>query len=83
MVESGILTREPNPDDRRGVLVRVSPNIRESMEPFERQALKMLVDLIEKLGDGPARQLRKLHTRIREIIATDFVSPRGSQTAKA
>lgn len=64
LVENGILTREPNPADRRGVLVRISPNMEAVIEPFEKQALRLLVDLLEKLGPETARAWRSLNNQI-------------------
>ena len=68
MVEARILTREPNPTDRRGVVVRVSPDVKRVIDPLERQALKILVDLLEKLGPEWARMWREIHARIRAIL---------------
>lgn len=83
LVEAGVLTREPNPDDRRGVIVRLSHGIEESLEPFERQTLKMLMELLEQMGDESARQLRKLHTQIRTIAAAFASHPVDGANGKA
>lgn len=49
LVEAKVLSREPNPSDRRAVIVRVHPDTEKRIDPIERQALKSLVSLIDRL----------------------------------
>lgn len=68
LVEVGILTREANPTDRRAVLVRISSATEKIIDPMEQQALKSIVDLLDKLGVRDARKWCSLNTRVREIM---------------
>jgi DNA-binding MarR family transcriptional regulator len=68
LVEAGILTREQNPSDRRGVIVRVAADVEKTIKPIERQALGTLVDLLDTLGPETARTWREINARIREIL---------------
>lgn len=68
LVEGGILTREQNPADRREVIVRVSADFEQQIEPVERCVLRFLVDLLEKVGPECAKMWTSVYGRIRRIL---------------
>lgn len=82
MVEGGILTREQNRADRREVIVRISSELEKIIEPLERGALRMLVDLIDKMGPEYARMWAAVHARIREVMAEEDSDEEDTQTAR-
>lgn len=50
LVEKGILLREPSPEDRRKVLISVSPEMVEEIQQVESTVLQLFVDLVDRLG---------------------------------
>jgi DNA-binding MarR family transcriptional regulator len=68
LVEAGVLTRETNPSDRRGVIVRVSEPVETVLGPLEKHALKLLMELLDRLGPEHARQWHAMNERICGIV---------------
>lgn len=68
LVEMGILTREANPNDRREVLVRVSPREESEIQAMERRHLQHTVDLFDKIGLDCARMWGELCVRIQNVL---------------
>lgn len=66
LARKGLLTREPDPSDRRGVLVRLSPAGRRRVD----QALVEVVDADrELLGSLNSRQRGQLDATLRRILS--------------
>ncbi len=68
LVEAGMVTREPNPSDRRGVLVRVAPHLEAAIDLMEKQTLRWLVELLDKLGPETTQLWRELDARICSVL---------------
>jgi DNA-binding MarR family transcriptional regulator len=69
LVEIGIFTRDENPEDRREVLIRISPQEEEKIGKLERTYLQLTVDLLDELGPEYVDMWKKLCVRIDEILA--------------
>lgn len=68
LVEMGLLTRTENPSDRREVQVRVSPDEDAHIQEIERNYLRLIMDLCEKLGDEHAERWGVLCDKLQEVL---------------
>ena len=68
LVESGILTREPNPSDRRAVIVRIAEKTEKLIEPVERHALRIIIEVLDRLGPEAAKSLCEINSRALAIM---------------
>lgn len=69
LVEMGLLDRQPNPNDRRSVLIRLSPVGNESIEAIESVVLGFLVDLMRELEASRVLEWRGVYDKIGAILA--------------
>lgn len=68
LVEKGILMREHSRQDRRKVIVRVSPGTIDNFDTVEEQILQSFVDLMEKIGPETTRKWCEVMERVREVM---------------
>jgi DNA-binding MarR family transcriptional regulator len=68
LVEKGILTREHSTEDRRKVMVRVSPEAMEDIKGVEETILSSFVDLVEKIGPETARKWCEVLERVESVL---------------
>ncbi len=68
LVEKGILTREHSIEDRRKVMVRVSPEAMEDIKGVEETILRSFVDLVEKIGPETARKWCEVLERVKSVL---------------
>jgi DNA-binding MarR family transcriptional regulator len=71
LVDLGILTREANPRDRRGVLIGVSAESESRMQAIERRHLRFAMKLFDKIGMKDARLWAGLCERIDAALAQE------------
>ncbi|MBW2364655.1 MAG: MarR family transcriptional regulator [Deltaproteobacteria bacterium] len=68
LVEKGILTREQSQEDRRQVIVRISPEAAKKIERIKQIALRSIVDLVNKVGPETTRKWCEVLEEIRVVI---------------
>jgi len=68
LVEKGMLIRERSPEDRRKVLVRVSPQAVRDIEELEKKILKSFVELVEKIGPETAEKWCEVLGQIKKEV---------------
>lgn len=68
LVEKGILIREHSQEDRRKVIVRVSPEAEEFIAQAEERLLQFFMDLVKKIGPEAAHQWVEALEKVREVI---------------
>ena len=68
LVEKGVLVREPDPEDRRKVIVTISPDMISITEQIEKDIFSSFVDLVEKLGPEVADDWCRVLDRIGEVL---------------
>jgi DNA-binding MarR family transcriptional regulator len=71
LVEKGILTREHSVEDRRKVVVRVSPEAMEDIESVEETILRSFAELVEKIGPEITRKWCQVLERVKSVIQND------------
>ncbi len=71
LVEKGVLCREHSTEDRRKVVVRISPEGERKAEEVEAGILKLFVDLVEKLGPGTTEKWCQVLERVKAVLAQD------------
>ncbi len=71
LVEKGVLIREPDPTDRRKVIVTVSPSMDTITEQIEKEIFGAFVDLVEKIGPEAAEDWNRVVTLIAATIEQD------------
>ncbi len=71
LVEKGVLVREPDPADRRKVIVTVSPDMVAITEQIEKEIFGAFVDLVEKVGPEFAEDWARTVNRISAVLEKD------------
>jgi len=71
LVEKGLLVREPSPDDRRKVVISVSPEMVEEIRLVEDSVLGLFIGLVERLGPETSRKWCEVLAAIKETIQQD------------
>ena len=71
LVEKGILTREHSVEDRRKVVVRVSPEAIEDIEGVEGTILRSFVELVEKIGPETAGKWCEVLEQVKSVLEND------------
>ncbi len=67
LVDKGLLLREPSREDRRKVLVSISPKEMKKIASMEETILRSFVDLVERIGPKTARMWCQVLKRVREV----------------
>jgi DNA-binding MarR family transcriptional regulator len=75
LVEMGMLTREPNPSDRREVVVGLSAAGREVAGRMEDEILRAICELLEKIGPRYAALWCEVYGRLRMVLAEEDGGP--------
>ena len=68
LVEKGILTREHSDEDRRKVVVSISPEAMKTIEVVEETILRSFVELVEKIGPETARKWCEVLERVNSVL---------------
>ncbi len=68
LVEKGILTREHSDEDRRKVVVSISPEAMKAIEGVEETILRSFVELVEKIGPETARKWCEVLERVNSVL---------------
>jgi len=80
LVERGVLVREPDPRDRRRVLVRLSPEADQDYDRIYEFILQDFVRLVERIGPDMARKWCEVMLAVRAVIFSDQ-GPAGERPA--
>lgn len=78
LVEKGVLVREPDPADRRKVIVTISQDMVAITEQIEKEIFSNFVDLVEKLGPEFADDWHRVVDRIAQVLDNEM-SPIAAQ----
>ena len=68
LVERGLLTRTPSSEDRRKVVIRVSPEAIERISRIEEKVLGAFVELVEAVGPETTRMWCEVLDRIKNVL---------------
>ncbi len=68
LVEKGILTREQSQEDRRQVIVRISPEAAKKIEKIKQIALHSIVELLKRVGPGTTQKWCEVLDDIKQVI---------------
>lgn len=68
LVEKAILVREPCPEDRRKVVIFVSPDMVEEIHHVEESVLGLFIDLVERVGPETSRKWCEVLAAVKETI---------------
>jgi DNA-binding MarR family transcriptional regulator len=68
LVEKGILTREQSQEDRRHVIVRISPEAVKKIEKIKQIALCSIVELLKKVGPGTTQKWCEVLDDIKRVL---------------
>lgn len=72
LVEKGVLVREPDPADRRKVIVTISQDMVAITEQIEKEIFSNFVELVEKLGPEFADDWRRVVGRIAQVLDNEM-----------
>lgn len=70
LVDRGLLTREPDPDDRRKVIVSLSPEADAVYEHTLNAILAEFVQIVNRLGPDTSRKWCEVMLEVRRVINT-------------
>jgi len=68
LVDKGLVTREQSPEDRRRIVIRVSPTALEEIMSIEEVVFQAFVDLVERIGPKVAEQWCGVLEKISEVL---------------
>jgi len=68
LVEKDVLVREQDPQDRRKVIVTISPDMISITEQIEKEIFSSFVDLVDKVGPEIADDWCRVINRIGEVL---------------
>ncbi len=71
LVEKGILSREHSTEDRRKVVVRISPEAVKEIEALEHSILALFVDLVQKLGPETTQKWCQVLECVKGVLADE------------
>jgi DNA-binding MarR family transcriptional regulator len=69
LVDKGVLSREHSTEDRRKVVVRISPEAVKKIESVETSVLQLFEKLVEKLGPETTQQWCRVLKRINAVLS--------------
>ena len=69
LVDKGVLSREHSTEDRRKVVVRISPEAVKKIELIEASILQLFESLVEKLGPETTRQWCRVLKHINAVLS--------------
>ena len=69
LVERGMLTRTPSRQDRRKVVIRVSPEAIDEIALVEEQILASFVELVKAIGPETTRKWCEVLRHIKQVLA--------------
>ena len=75
LVEKGVLCREHAIEDRRKVVVRVSPGAIKRVEAFEGSIMQLFVRLVEKIGLENAQKWCDVLANVKAVLDEEFDLP--------
>jgi len=67
LVEKGVFNREQSREDRRKVVVSVSPKALEQFDVIEKNILQSFIELVEGIGPETTRKWCEVLKRVREV----------------
>jgi len=74
LVESGTVTREQNHEDRREVLIRLTPKAVETLDQMDEHIMESLAELLARLGPEYAEKWFDVCRRIQEVCMDEDTS---------
>ena len=74
LVEKQILIRAHSTEDRRKVVVSISPAVDQEIEAMEHNLLSIFCHLVEELGTETARKWCEVLTAVQKVITEDGLS---------
>jgi DNA-binding MarR family transcriptional regulator len=69
LVDKGVLSREHSTEDRRKVVVRISPEAVKKIESVETRVLQLFEKLVQKLGPETTQQWCRVLKRINAVLS--------------
>ena len=75
LVEKEVLCREHSTQDRRKVVVRISPEAVKKAEEIESRVMQLFVDLVDKIGAETARKWCDVLGRVKKALADESDLP--------
>lgn len=82
LVEKGILTREHSREDRRKVLVEVSPAAAEKLDRLHEEILQAFIQLVKKIGPETAQQWCEVLERVHQVLIEEGWADHAQAMAK-
>ena len=68
LVEKGILNREHGTEDRRKVMVQISPDASKDIEGVEETILRSFVEIVERIGPETARKWCEVLDQVKSVL---------------
>lgn len=68
LVEKRLLIRETDPDDRRRVLVRISPNTQRELTDMQSRLFRSFVQMVERLGPDTTRKWCEVLEKVKAVL---------------
>jgi len=67
--EKGMITREIDVEDRRKIIVRITPKGTDHLEEWQKKHIEDIREILESLGEDDAKELVRIIGRIAEILS--------------
>jgi DNA-binding MarR family transcriptional regulator len=73
LVEKGLLSREPSQEDRRKVVVSISPQALNDIQRLEEEILCSFVNLVDKIGQDTANKWCEVLGKVKSVLEAERV----------
>ena len=77
--KKGYITREMNPEDRRGIRVSLSESGQQAADAKEQEALEMITGMLTRLGKADTENLIRIYRRMLDL-AEDYCKNHCKET---
>mgnify|MGYP001316355322 CR=1 FL=1 len=70
LVEKGLITRKENPQDRRHIILKITPTFKKKSQALHSKMIEQMGKLFEPLSDKELQEFARLHKKIHDHFSS-------------